>query len=89
MPETEESTFYEVRANDKKVSRYQRAKLAASNAAAAAKSVRPDPNAKHKAEYCGPLVAGDAAAVAQHDFLSSHFGDQIERDHNYTIRDWC
>ena len=38
MPETEESTFYEVRANDKKVSRYQRAKLAASKAAAAAKS---------------------------------------------------
>ena len=61
----------------------------AATAAAAAKSVRPDPNAKHKAEYCGPLVAGDAAAVAQHDFLSSHFGDQIERDHNYTIRDWC
>ena len=61
----------------------------AATAAAAAKSVRPDPHAKHKAEYCGPLVAGDAAAVAQHDFLSSHFGDQIERDHNYTIRDWC
>ena len=38
MPEAEESTFYEVRANDKKVSRYQRAKLAASKAAAAAKS---------------------------------------------------
>ena len=38
MPETEESTFYEVRANDKKVSRYQRAKLAASKPAAAAKS---------------------------------------------------
>ena len=38
MPETDESTFYEVRANDKKVSRYQRAKLAASKAAAAAKS---------------------------------------------------
>ena len=61
----------------------------AATAAAAAKSVRPDPNAKHKAEYCAPVRARTLAATAQHDFLAKTFGARIERDFDYPIRAWC
>jgi len=61
----------------------------ASLAAAATVSIRRDPNALHKAAYCGPVTAGHAGAVREHAVISDTFGAKIEAEHNYTIGTWC